>query len=794
MSDIPIAPQVLQHLLLARRACRILGDAGDPADLWETYSLAQTDAEGLSRALDRGPAPASQALQQGLLGVRRDTGPLVEYLRQALPATLPLLDNPKALDLALVFIMSTPPARTAVVKWFKNPSGSREEAMKLLKTMGRMVESYQKAIAEEDEKAAPPAAPPPPVVDSGDELDRLLQAKLDTARRSREKGQTERRQREKTDDEAKASIDAGLVRGAETQRREKEKSELERIAREKADADRKAKEQAEAERRAWQKAQIEKVARDKADPEVQARAAAEAERARQEAEAAKAAIEKDRKDAEEKAARAKEDADRVARQIAEAEKTMESVRLAREKAEAERKHDAEVAARRQEEAEKAAREEAQAEKLRQQIAEAQKAAEALRIERERLEAEAAAKLKEEDERQERDLAAAREAARKREQAEREAREKAEREEAEARARIKAEAEENARRQAEAERLAKEKAEAERQAKLKAEAERIARMKEEADKAAREKAEAERIAKEKAEAERIAREKAEAERIAREKAEAERIAREKAEAERIAREKAEAERVAKEKAEAERIAREKEEAERKAREKAEKERKAREAADAQLTPEQRTARDEARVKFRESMPGLLADPWRDLKVGAWFRVKSVSGRDETYTDSGLRERGKGYSMLGVQKCVGGRSEWENMDRVQNFSVQHVGNEMVEVGGTLLDCEAYQITSKAGVEKVWLLLDGPLAGAPVKSESPSGAFLAKKLEKETLTVGSKTFDCAKLEGEETAGGKTTAVTRWWSSAFPLGPVKTAGGATTVEAVKAGDNWGNRPPFPT
>src|SRR6185503_11012523 len=118
------------------------------------------------------------------------------------------------------------------------------------------------------------------------------------------------------------------------------------------------------------------------------------------------------------------------------------------------------------------------------------------------------------------------------------------------------------------------------------------------------------------------------------------------------------------------------------------------------------------------------------------------------------------MLGVQKCIGGRAEWENMERVQNFTVQASGQEMVEVGGTLLDCDVYQITSKAGVEKVWTLIDGPHAGAPIKSESPTVSFLAKKLDKETLTIGSKTFDSTKMEGDETAGGKSGAATRWWS----------------------------------
>src|SRR5205085_1489383 len=146
--------------------------------------------------------------------VRRDTGPLVEYLRQALPPSLPLLPDALALDLALVFIMSTPPARDAVVRWFKNPSGSREEAMRLLRTMGRMVESYQKALKETEGEPSPP----PKIASAvADDIDRLLQAKLENERKAREKGQTERRIREKADAESLARVKAE----AERQGREK---------------------------------------------------------------------------------------------------------------------------------------------------------------------------------------------------------------------------------------------------------------------------------------------------------------------------------------------------------------------------------------------------------------------------------------------------------------------------------------------------------------------------------------------------------------------------------------------
>ncbi len=706
-SGIPVAPRVLQDLLLAKRACTLLGTAGEPVELWEAYALAQADSAALARDLEplRGRGTVGAALQGRLKEVRGTTVALVEYLRQALPGNLPLLADPAALDLALVFIMTTPPAQDAVVRWFKNPSASRDEATRLLRTMGRMVETYHGAMNEA--AAGPPAAAPPvpkAVPVEADETERLLQERLDAQRKSRDRSLTERRTRETGEAEKLAAAKVEAERAAIEKVRADQQAEAERIERDKADAERLARERAEADRRAREEAEAERVARERA----------EAQRARATAEA-------------EQSVRETAEAERTARETAEAE------RLAKETAEAER------LAKERAETERIAREKAETE-----IA-AQANAEAKRVARENAEAERAAKEQAE--------------------AERIARKKAE---------------------AEAERIARERAESERLAKQKAEAERVAREKAEAEMAAQAKAEAERIAREKA--------KAEAERIAREKAEVERIAREKAEAERLAKEKAEAERLAKEKAEADRIAREKAEAERIVREKAEAQRIAREKADARLTPEERAARDKARVELRDRLPGFLADPWRDQKVGSWFRVRTVAGKDETHTDLGLRERGKGFTVLGVQQHVGGRSEWEKWERIELRSIQLLGQEMLDLGGTPVECDLYQLVSRAGEEKVWTLLDGPHAGAPVRSESPGASFLAKKIEKETLAVGAKSFECARMDGEETRSGKSTGVVRWWSALYPLGPIKSTSDALVTEAVKAGEDWNRRPPFPS
>src|SRR5204863_4276192 len=104
-----------------------------------------------------------------------------------------------------------------------------------------------------------------------------------------------------------------------------------------------------------------------------------------------------------------------------------------------------------------------------------------------------------------------------------------------------------------------------------------------------------------------------------------------------------------------------------------------------------------------------------------------------------------TVLGVQQQIGGRSEWEKWERIEARATQLLGQEMLEIGGAPVECDVYQLVSRAGQEKVWVLLDGPHAGAPVRSESPGGSFVAKKIEPETLAVGAKSYECAKLSGE-------------------------------------------------
>ena len=72
-AGIPVAPRVLQDLLLASRACRVLGAAAEPVELWEAYALAQVDA-GLRRRRLRPGAHGERASRSAVEFVQIDPG------------------------------------------------------------------------------------------------------------------------------------------------------------------------------------------------------------------------------------------------------------------------------------------------------------------------------------------------------------------------------------------------------------------------------------------------------------------------------------------------------------------------------------------------------------------------------------------------------------------------------------------------------------------------------------------------------------------------------------------------
>ena len=184
---------------------------------------------------------------------------------------------------------------------------------------------------------------------------------------------------------------------------------------------------------------------------------------------------------------------------------------------------------------------------------------------------------------------------------------------------------------------------------------------------------------------------------------------------------------------------------------------------------------------------VADPWVDLKPGAWFRMKTVRGGKETYADTGLRERGPGYVVLASQ----GRrdeTEREELQRIELPEALSMGELKLEREGRSVDLDLVTIKGREG-ELLWVIRDGPNAGAVVKRELVASRVKVLRIEPETLTVKGRKFECLRVESEE--GGPT--VRRWLSAEVPFAALRTERVGRIEVLVDFGPDWTKRPPFP-
>ncbi|HVE43357.1 MAG TPA: hypothetical protein VNM14_26000 [Planctomycetota bacterium] len=180
--------------------------------------------------------------------------------------------------------------------------------------------------------------------------------------------------------------------------------------------------------------------------------------------------------------------------------------------------------------------------------------------------------------------------------------------------------------------------------------------------------------------------------------------------------------------------------------------------------------------------FLRDPWGAEKPGTWYRVKSVSGGQESYRDVGLREAGAGYRVLVSQSSVAGKTEPEQFVWIEPEDVVAVGSVNGEASGTKYDADVVRV--RASRPSQYVFKTAPHAGASF----PSDAVLTK-LDVQTLTVKDRSFPCTVMETEQSKRSTKT----WYSTALPIGTLKTESDGATSNLVDFGSDWAKRPPFP-
>ena len=178
------------------------------------------------------------------------------------------------------------------------------------------------------------------------------------------------------------------------------------------------------------------------------------------------------------------------------------------------------------------------------------------------------------------------------------------------------------------------------------------------------------------------------------------------------------------------------------------------------------------------PGVLLNPWATTAPGAWYRIQTVAGTKESYSDIALKARdAESYTLetpAGDQKTT-----------VAPYWVR--GEESLVIDGRKWLCEIREWENPPA--KKWVLVESKNAGAVLKEESTQAKVETTRLWDHTARIGRRSFDCLVVEG--TVNGQP--VKRWYCSAFPMGEVRLELGDTTSMFVDFGDDAAKRPPLP-
>lgn len=148
--------EILRDLQDAER-CRALFDAaGTPVQFWEAYALTAGNREAVRAELRRQASKAGAvdpALAAGLQAVRDGMGPLIQKLRDLLDHVPPPDSDDELQEMTLGFLVVSPSARDAAVRWAADPLKYVKEAGARIRMLRGIVGRYRSTL-----RSAAPAA------------------------------------------------------------------------------------------------------------------------------------------------------------------------------------------------------------------------------------------------------------------------------------------------------------------------------------------------------------------------------------------------------------------------------------------------------------------------------------------------------------------------------------------------------------------------------------------------------------------------------------------------------------
>jgi hypothetical protein len=195
----------------------------------------------------------------------------------------------------------------------------------------------------------------------------------------------------------------------------------------------------------------------------------------------------------------------------------------------------------------------------------------------------------------------------------------------------------------------------------------------------------------------------------------------------------------------------------------------------------------------AIPTRSLNPWADTEPGAWFRFRTTRAGKSSYTDIGLKEKGKDFVVLLTQTSTDGQASAISEAKKSPELVYLRGEETFTMDGQTYLCEIQSPGTEESAGKTWSLLSGRYRGAVLKAVTPEGALTTRRVWDHTMRVRGTTIDCLVVEGTLQGGAGSRAVKSMYAGSIPMGLIFQEKDGVTTTLLDMGSDWAKRPAFP-
>jgi hypothetical protein len=195
----------------------------------------------------------------------------------------------------------------------------------------------------------------------------------------------------------------------------------------------------------------------------------------------------------------------------------------------------------------------------------------------------------------------------------------------------------------------------------------------------------------------------------------------------------------------------------------------------------------------AIPTRSLNPWSDTDAGSWFRFRTTKGSKASYTDIGLKEKGKDFNILLTQTSADGRASAVSESKKSADVVYLRGEETFTLDGQELLCEIQSPGTDENSDRNWALLSGRYRGAVLKAVNAQGTLTSNRIWDHSIYVRGTAVDCLVVEGQIQSGTSSRPVKSMYAGSIPTGLIYQEKDGETTVLVDMGSEWDKRPAFP-